>query len=62
MPLLPLQEAQRRGAFKSGHKSIWGPPSVREFERGALDAERFAKSVVAEMSLGLRWREFVAVP
>jgi glucose-1-phosphatase len=34
-------------------------PSVREFERGAADAEMFAKSIVREMDLAMDWEEFL---
>jgi len=34
-------------------------PSVREFERGASDAETFAKAIVKEMDLLMDWQEFV---
>lgn len=34
-------------------------PSVREFERGASDAETFAKSIVQEMDLAMDWQEFL---
>jgi HAD superfamily hydrolase (TIGR01509 family) len=33
--------------------------SVREFERGAVDAESFARSIVDEVSLNYDWREFL---
>jgi glucose-1-phosphatase len=34
-------------------------PGVREFERGAVDAETFARSMVAELELDVRWQEFL---
>ena len=34
-------------------------PAVREFERGAIEAESFAKSVVIEAGLPYDWREFL---
>ncbi|HET6631019.1 MAG TPA: HAD family phosphatase [Woeseiaceae bacterium] len=34
-------------------------PSVREFERGAIDAESFAKAVVEELGLPMHWRRFL---
>lgn len=34
-------------------------PSVRDFERGAIDAETFARRVVAEATLPYDWREFL---
>jgi len=34
-------------------------PSVREFERGAIDAESFARSIVTETDLPYDWREFL---
>lgn len=34
-------------------------PSVREFERGAINAESFAKSIVLEADLPYDWREFL---
>jgi len=34
-------------------------PSVREFERGAADAETFAKAIVQEMELAMDWQEFL---
>lgn len=33
--------------------------SVREFERGAVDAETFAQSVVRELGLPMDWRRFL---
>jgi FMN phosphatase YigB (HAD superfamily) len=33
--------------------------SVREFERGALDAPSFARSVVEELALPMDWRRFL---
>jgi HAD superfamily hydrolase (TIGR01509 family) len=33
--------------------------SVRDFERGAIDAESFARSIVDEASLNYDWREFL---
>jgi putative hydrolase of the HAD superfamily len=34
-------------------------PSVREFERGASDAETFGKAIVRELGLAMDWREFL---
>ena len=34
-------------------------PSVREFERGAIDADSFAQSMVEEMRLPMDWRRFL---
>lgn len=34
-------------------------PSVREFERGAVDTETFARSIVDELKLDMHWREFL---
>jgi len=34
-------------------------PAVREFERGAIDAESFAKALVVEADLPYKWREFL---
>ena len=34
-------------------------PSVREFERGAIDAETFARRIVTEASLTYDWQEFL---
>jgi putative hydrolase of the HAD superfamily len=34
-------------------------PSVREFERGAISAEEFGRSIVAEMGLPYEWQEFL---
>ncbi len=34
-------------------------PAVREFERGAIEAESFAKSIVVEADLPYDWREFL---
>ncbi|MDA0681042.1 MAG: hypothetical protein O3A13_02875 [Proteobacteria bacterium] len=34
-------------------------PSVRDFERGAIEAETFARSVVGEIDLPYDWREFL---
>ena len=34
-------------------------PSVREFERGATDAESFARAIVDEMKLVMHWKEFL---
>ena len=34
-------------------------PSVREFERGAIDADSFAQSVVRELGLPMPWRRFL---
>jgi HAD superfamily hydrolase (TIGR01509 family) len=34
-------------------------PAVREFERGAIDAESFAKSIVLEVELPYDWRKFL---
>lgn len=34
-------------------------PAVREFERGAIDAESFAKRVVKEAELPYDWQEFL---
>lgn len=34
-------------------------PAVRDFERGASDAETFAKAVVQEMELSMDWQEFL---
>lgn len=34
-------------------------PSVREFERGAIDADSFAQSVVRELGLRMHWRLFL---
>ena len=34
-------------------------PAVREFERGAIDTESFAKRVVSEAELPYDWREFL---
>ena len=39
---------------------LWlGSPSVREFERGAIDADSFAQSVVRELGLPMPWRRFL---
>lgn len=41
-------------------KAIWlASPSVREFERGAVDTEQFAKNIVVEAGLPYGWREFI---
>jgi putative hydrolase of the HAD superfamily len=34
-------------------------PSVREFERGATDSETFARAVVEELKLVMRWQDFL---
>jgi putative hydrolase of the HAD superfamily len=34
-------------------------PSVREFERGASNAESFAKAIVGELRLPMHWTEFL---
>jgi putative hydrolase of the HAD superfamily len=34
-------------------------PSVREFERGASDAETFGRAIVQELGLAMNWREFL---
>jgi len=34
-------------------------PAVREFERGAIDAQTFAKSIVSEAALPYDWQEFL---
>jgi len=34
-------------------------PSVREFERGASDAETFGRAIVRELGLAMNWREFL---
>lgn len=34
-------------------------PSVREFERGAIDTPTFAKMVVNELELSMDWNEFI---
>jgi putative hydrolase of the HAD superfamily len=34
-------------------------PAVREFERGAIEAESFAKAIVIEADLRYDWREFL---
>jgi glucose-1-phosphatase len=34
-------------------------PAVREFERGAIDAESFAKAIVVESDLPYSWHEFL---
>ena len=34
-------------------------PGVREFERGAVDAETFARSMVRELELDMQWQEFL---
>lgn len=34
-------------------------PSVREFERGAIDAPSFAESIVRELALPMNWRRFL---
>ena len=34
-------------------------PSVRDFERGAIDAETFARRIVMEASLAYEWQEFL---
>jgi putative hydrolase of the HAD superfamily len=34
-------------------------PSVREFERGACNAETFAKAIVKELELAMDWQEFL---
>lgn len=34
-------------------------PAVRDFERGAADAETFAKAVVREMELAMDWQQFL---
>ena len=34
-------------------------PSVREFERGAIDAESFARSIVREAELPYSWQDFL---
>ncbi len=40
--------------------AVWlNSPSVREFERGAIDAETFAQSVVNELGLPMDWRRFL---
>ncbi len=34
-------------------------PSVRAFERGAIDAQAFARSIVEEMELQMEWPDFL---
>jgi putative hydrolase of the HAD superfamily len=34
-------------------------PSVREFERGAVDADTFARAIVDELKLHMPWQEFL---
>jgi glucose-1-phosphatase len=34
-------------------------PSVREFERGASDAETFGRKIVEELGLDMNWRDFL---
>jgi len=50
---LPLSPAEFR--------ALWlASPSVRAYEAGRLDTERFARNVVAETGMPYDWREFLA--
>jgi HAD superfamily hydrolase (TIGR01509 family) len=47
------------GDERQFHRSWLLSPSVREFERGAISAEQFARNIVTEMQLPYDWQEFL---
>jgi len=47
------------GDERQFHRSWLLSPSVREFERGAITAEEFARRIVPELQLPYNWQEFL---
>jgi len=47
------------GEERQFHRSWLLSPSVREFERGAISAEEFARRIVPELHLPYEWPEFL---
>lgn len=61
--LLRLRDPVRQFALEMAeahfHRRWLLSPAVREFERGAIGQEAFARAIVAELSLPMEWRAFL---